>query len=117
MKNNTEKAKALLQKALVETPDDFALTEVRSHIRAALNKLEKVEDQRLQREQARTKRIEKLEQQAIRPVDGKLYNPWKVIELIDEMIAGEKAKIEEIQRRRSGSQKKDDDDELQTLLN
>ena len=59
MKNNTEKTKIHLQKALVEAPEDFALSEVRSHIRAALNKLEQVETKRIQREQDREKRAEK----------------------------------------------------------
>ena len=46
MKNNTNQTKELLQKALVNIPQDFSLSEVRYHIRVALNKLENVEKKR-----------------------------------------------------------------------
>ncbi|WP_147452772.1 hypothetical protein, partial [Corallococcus praedator] len=60
MKNNTQNTKAFLQKALSQAPDDFALSEVRYHIRAALGKLETVEKKREQREVGVQERKEKL---------------------------------------------------------
>lgn len=109
MKNNTQNAKALLQKALLQTPEDFALSEVRFHIRAALSKLEHVEKKRERREVASEKR-EAVREQAVAP-----YDPIRVIEAIDMMINEEKAKIEEIQRRRNQSKEKGDDGDVFSL--
>lgn len=102
MKNNTEQAKALLQRALRETPEDFALSDVRYHIRAALTKIEGVENKRNKREIAASIRKEGI----LPPV----YDPRAALQVIDEMIAGEKAKIEEVQRRRNQPKNTGDDD-------
>lgn len=107
MKNNTEKTKALLQKALLDSPDDFALSEVRFHIRAAIGKIENVEKRRNKREVAFEERKEQVAQQA--------YNPFAAIQAIDEMIAVEKAKLEEIARRRNKPKDGSDDEDLQLL--
>lgn len=93
MKNNTGKAKDFLQKALMETPDDFALNEVRYHIRTALAKIEGVEQKREKREISASIRRE-----GVLPA---VYNPHAALKIIDEMIAEEKAKIEEVQRKRN----------------
>lgn len=107
MKNNTEQTKVLLQKALLDTPADFALSEVRFHIRAALNKLETVEKKRAKREVAHEQRKTVTAQQA--------YNPFAALQAIDEMIAEEKAKIEDIHRRRNKPKDGSDDEDLQLL--
>ena len=51
MKNNTESVKNYLQQAIKNTPNDFALQEVRYHMNQALLKLNKVEEKRDKREQ------------------------------------------------------------------
>lgn len=108
MKDNTEQAKALLQQALRETPEDFALSNVRYHIRAALTKIEEVTRKRNKREIAASIRREEM-----LPA---VYDPRAALQIIDEMIADEKAKIEEVQRRRNQAKNADYDAEDSQLL-
>ena len=104
MKNNTEETKVALKKALHQIPQDNSLSEVRYHIRVALDKLENVEKKRARRELNFERRIEQ----------KKSINPLQSIKTIDEEIAKEKYKIKEIQSKRmKGGQ---DDDELQTVF-
>lgn len=109
MKNNTEQTKMLLQKALLDTPADFALSEVRFHIRAALSKLENVEKKRNKREVSLEQRKEKA------AASQQAYNPFAALQAIDEMIAEEKAKIDEIHRRRNKPKDGSEDEDLQLL--
>lgn len=113
MKNNTQDTKALLQRALTLAPDDHALSEVRFHIRAALGKIENVEKKR-------ERRVVNAERRELAAGQGNVhaFDPFRAIQAIDEEIAREKAKIEEIQRRRNmpKDQKDDDDDGLQTVF-
>lgn len=81
---NTEQAKLLLQKALREIPDDFALSEVRFHVKHAIYKLEKVEKKREIREINSQKRKENI----INP-----FNAQQTLKLIDELIETEKGKL------------------------
>lgn len=113
MKNNTQNTRALLQRALLEAPEDFALSEVRYHIRAALSKLEHVEKKRDKRQIQQERRHEvQAQKQAIHAFD-----PLRQLQAIDDMIAEEKAKIAEIQRRRAAKPgESEDGDELQTVL-
>lgn len=116
MKNNTEKLKNLLSLALQSSPDDFALQEVKTHIRQAIVKLESVERKRLKREELN---------QALRTnnnwpvVQGVVQNPTNLrqtIDAIDEMIAEEKLKLTEIANRRKYKHEPDDEGEnLQTI--
>lgn len=110
MKNNTEQTKILLQKALMDTPQDFALSEVRFHIRAALSKIENVEKKRTQRNVVVEKRKEEIEKA------NQVYNPYVAIQVIDDLIAEEKSKIEGIQRRRNKPKDGSEDDDLQLLV-
>lgn len=110
MKNNTQEVRSLLSQAYRNVPEDFALAEVKAQIRAALEKLERVETKRERREQ-----WQKQPQQTNNwpVVGGQVVNPFAVkqtIDLIDEMIAVEKKKIEEIhQRRRKNSEHEGED--------
>lgn len=112
MKNNTNETKAALQKALLQVPQDHALSEVRYHIRAALGKLETIEKKRDRREV-------NLERRELARSQGNAYSydPFRsAIQAIDEEIAKEKAKIENIQHRRVKDNEKDDDNELQAVF-
>lgn len=112
MKNNTQETKAALQKALAVTAQDNALTDIRYHIRAALDKLEHVEKKRVRREENSEKRELAKGQGAVHG-----YDPFRAIQAINEEIALTKAEIKEIQRRRKQpDDEKDDDDELQTVF-
>jgi hypothetical protein len=104
MKRNTQEVRNLLSQAYKNVPEDFALAEVKAQIRAALERLERVETKRERREQT------KPQTNNWPVVNGQVVNPYAVkqtIDLIDEMIATEKRKIEEIHQRR----KKSHDDE------
>lgn len=113
MKKNTQEMKTLLAQALQTMPDDFALSEVKASIRSALNKLERVEEKREKREQ---------QQQVSNQwpvVRGQVINPYAVkqtIDLIDEMIASEKKKIEEIHNKRKTKHDEGEDQDLQAIF-
>jgi len=108
MKNNTEKLKNLLSLALQSAPQDFALQEVRSHIRHALTKLEHVEKKRDRREQP-------VQTNNWPVVAGQVLNPnafKQTIDAIDEMIESEKKKIEDVSNRRKNKNEGEDIQEL-----
>lgn len=112
MKDNTQETKLALQKALAVTAQDNALTDIRYHIRAALDKLEHVEKKRVRRE-------ENLEKRELARGQGNAYtyDPFRAIHAINEEIALTKAEIKEIQRRRKQpDDEKEDGDELQTVF-
>lgn len=106
---NTEQIKIYLQKALLNTSDDFNLSEVRFHLRAALNKLDTIEKKRQKRETAYQERKEKT------TVAQNTYNPVVTLRVIDEMILAEKTKINEIHRRRNAPDEIKDNEDLQLL--
>lgn len=83
--------KALLQNALSNISDDFALTEVKYHIRTALAKLEHVEEKRAKREQRQAK------EPYFQWNNGQLLNPVQrtaALKTLDQMIEAEKKKLE-----------------------
>lgn len=115
MKNNTKDTKAYLQKALQNIPNDFALSEVKFYIQTALQKLETVERKRESRERV-----------AATPhntwwkmINGQLVNPYTPIttlRIIDEMIADEEQKLEDLARKKNEKNKPDSEvEDLRTL--
>ena len=106
MKNNTQQTKAFLQKALADVPEDFALSEVRYHIRAALTKLESVEKKRDKRQVAAEQR---------KALPGAL-SAKESLQIIDELIAQQKDTLNEIQNRRKKPKEDDAEDSFQTVL-
>lgn len=111
MKNNTQEAKLALNKALSSVPDDFALSEVKYHIRAALLKIENVEKNRNRREENFQKREEKKQHSS-----NVYFNPLTAIQAIDEEILKEKIKLQEIKNRQIIEKKGGNNDELQSLF-
>ena len=111
MKNNTKETKEALLKALSQIPQDNSLSEVRYHLRVALDKLENVEKKRERREVNADRR--ELSKPQGNPYG---FDPFRTLQAIDEEIAKEKKKIEEIQRRRNQPKEKGDNDEFQTIL-
>lgn len=103
---NTEKLRNLLSLALQNTPDDFALQEIKGHIRHAIVKLDHVETKRTRREQVQT----------VAPVPSLNSKDLRHrLDAIDELISTEKLKIEEISNRRKGNDDGDGDD-VQTIF-
>src|SRR4051812_28568242 len=112
MKDNTRQVKSLLMQALQNVPEDFALSEVKAQIRTALSKLDKVEQRRERREQKPV-----TNQWPV--VNGQVINPYAVkqtIDLIDEMIATEQQKIQEIKRRKKVDDHEGEDEDFQAIL-
>ena len=110
MKNINETREAL-KKALVKAGTENALSEVRYHIKAALNKLEHVESKRNRREIHLEKRLEKKKI----PNVVTDYDPLLTLQAIDEEIAKTKSFLEDIQRKRS-AEDEEEDDGFQTIF-
>lgn len=87
MKNNTKRTKELLQKTIQSLPVDFALNEVRFHLRQALYKINKTESKRHKRNEIQNPPI------GLAPFAGKLDSS-KSIDVIEEMIQEEKDKLD-----------------------
>lgn len=91
MKHNTEDTKNKLLQILGSIPQDFALQEVKNYIRAAILKLESVEQKRAKRETAYQARIKSLA----------LIDPKSAIKAIDEEIIKEKNKLLESSKKKN----------------
>ena len=114
MKDNTQRAKEFLQQAIRAMPDDFALSEARAHLKLALQKIENVAQKRDRRElqlkenEAIARQKELIQKQNLGLVPGSLK---ATLDLIDEMIADEHAKINVLREKRDSG-----DDDIQTIL-
>lgn len=110
--NKTQETKDLLQKALMKLPRDNASTEIRYHLNVALQKIENLEKKRNKREVNIQKR-EFVNNQ----MNYGLYDPFKAVQAIDDEIAKEKLRLENIKKKQIEPQKKEDDtDEFQTVF-
>ena len=107
MKNNTANAKLFLQKAYAATPNDNSLSEVKSLIKMALNKIENVESKREKRQENKEKRESK------NPV---FQNPELMLQLIDQEISKTKANLNEIKNRKIKQDQIDDSDDISTVF-
>ena len=110
MKNNTKETRNLLEKLLMQLPQDNSLSEVRYHLKSAMNKLEDVERKRERREI-------KSEKRELNKSTSYNYDPLRAISAIDEEIKKERNKIDEIHKRRNKSaEEKDLNDGIQTVF-
>lgn len=104
MSNNTEHLKVFLLKTLQMVPDDFALTEVKNHLRLAVIKLEEVEKKRVKR--------------SLKAQSGKEQfistNPTQSLKALENAISDEKEKLKNLSEKRN--KKVDDQDEMQSLF-
>jgi hypothetical protein len=110
MKNNTNECKEYLIHALKNLPNDFALSDVRFHLKTALFKLESVESKRIKRES----------QQAFGNnwvmTNNELMHPniaKKVTYQLDNMISAEKLRLEELTKKK---ELKDEKGSIQSLF-
>jgi thiamine pyrophosphate-dependent acetolactate synthase large subunit-like protein len=111
--NNLSPTKEFLNKALNNLPADFAIQEVRSHIRHALQKLEHVEKKRSSRETVQKTQHATWHEMINNGVQNP-NTPQRTIDIINQMIAEEKAKLDDIKTRKSKIVK--DTDNLDTLF-
>ena|ERR1019366_3665078 len=107
MKDNTAKAKQMIAQAIREMPQDFALSEARFHLQAAISNIEKVEDRRLQRHQQEQKQF----QQTWNVGGGQPVNLRETISTIDDLIDVERQKLQDIADRRKKRQTPEEDDD------
>jgi hypothetical protein len=108
MKNNTIDVKIFLQKAYASTPNDNSLSEVKSLIRMALNKIESVESKREKRQDNKEKRESK---------NPAFQNPELMLRLIDQEISKTKSNLNEIKNKKIKVQDKiDDSDDISTVF-
>jgi hypothetical protein len=118
VKDNTLNARKLLQEAMRAIPGDFALREVRFHVNQAIQKLEKVEEKRASKAQAAQDK-KTFAQNWTEMLKGGLTNPnspGRTLDIINQMIAEENRKLEEILKKREAEaknpqQKRDEDEE------
>lgn len=109
MKNNTNEAKEYLVNAIRKLPNDFALSDVRFHLKTALNKLKSVETKRLQREsQQTTNNWIVANNELMHPEMAK-----KVVSQLDAMINTEKLKLEELRKKK---EPKDGNEDVQAFF-
>lgn len=97
--------KEILQKAIQIAPEDFALSEVRMHLKFALSKLEQIEQKNKNSNSNSNSNNWILSNgMLMHPVEAK-----KALKAIDKLIDIENNKIEEIKRNK-------DDNEVQTFF-
>jgi len=112
MKNNTGQSKEHLLQALKNLPNDFALSEVRFHLKTALGKLENVESKRQKRESQQSANNNWV------VVNGEIMHPEmakKVVNQLDRLIDAEKIRIEAIKSKKKELLNGDDED-IQALF-
>jgi len=106
MKSNTAKSKQLIEQALRELPDRFALRDVRYNLARALSEIGRVENKRGKREAIQMTPHQKweMDKETNRLVPNNLTEQQKVDVLgqIDAMIAAEQQKINSKSQNKSG---------------
>lgn len=111
MKNNTVALKNFLRQALINSPDDFALNEVKSLIVRALDVIESVEKKRSIRESNQQKRKSEL--------TAKKFDYIKSLKAIESEINSEKNKIDEIKNKKNANKfisSSEESDDIQNVF-
>lgn len=102
MKNNTDHFKMLLNQALSQAPNDFALQEAKGFIKKAIASIENVESKRVVREQKR------IERKNLQTTGADLTS---VLNAIEKEMSVEKMKLEQIKSRKNAIKIVDQDDQ------
>jgi cysteinyl-tRNA synthetase len=100
MKKNTTDTKRMIQQALNQMPDDFALSEARFHLKAALGHLEHVEQKRQKREVQQRQNEIQARFNSMGQLSGNPINLKESLKAIDDMIAQEQKKLDDIASKR-----------------
>ena len=100
MKNNTTDAKRLIQQAIQSMPDDFALSEAKYHLKAALSHVDTVEQKRQRRESTQRQNDMNARFKSMGGVQAGTVDLRENLKIIDDMIAAEQKKLEEIAAKR-----------------
>lgn len=94
---NIEKIRSLLQQAFQSIPDDFALSEVRHHIRSALTKIAKMENKKSKPEEVKTPTWNELIKDGMKTIVNS-NTPGRTLDIIKQMIAKEQQKLSSIDK-------------------
>ena len=97
MKNNTKRTKELLHKTILSLPSDFSLSEVRFHLKQALDKINKTEKKRHNRADVQDPAKYHTGHTGLVPFAGGSFNEMpssETIEVINQMIQEEKDKLD-----------------------
>jgi len=100
MKTNTTDAKRLIQQAISTMPDDFTLSEARYHLKAALSHVENVEQKRQRREVTQRQNEMNAQFKKMGTLQGPAIDLKESLKAIDDMIASEQKKLDEIVAKR-----------------
>lgn len=108
MKNNTIGLKNCILQALKNTPEDFALQEVKGLLNRALQAVENVENKRNNREKHRLERREnKL---------ASSQNLINVLQNLENELMSEKRKLEDMQNKKTQGVALPDSQEMQNVF-
>jgi hypothetical protein len=108
MKDNTENVHKLLLEAAKKIPGDFSLREVRYHVNQALQKLRKVEENR-SKVAAKVQDKKNHAQTWDEMVRNGVQNPYtagRTLDIINQMLAEEYRRLDEIMKKKEESAKK-----------
>lgn len=100
MKTNTTDAKRLIQQALSSMPEDFTLSEARYHLKAALSHVEHVEQKRQRRDVTQKQNEVNAQFKNMGTLQGQPIDLRESLKAIDDMIAAEQKKVDEIVAKR-----------------
>lgn len=115
MKANTTDAKRLIQQAISSMPADFTLSEARYHLKAALGHVEHVEKKRVARDVTQKQNEVNARFSQMGQVQG--VDLKESLKTIDDLIAKEQKKLDEIAaKRQSRAAPKDVDDSEEDLM-
>ena len=100
MKQNTTDAKRLIQQALNSMPEDFTLSEARYHLKAALSHVDVVENKRQKREIQQRQNEVQARFNNMGNLQGNPVALRESLKAIDDMIAQEQKKLDDLQAKR-----------------
>lgn len=100
MKTNTTDAKRLIEQAIKAMPQDFALNEVRHHLKAALGHINHVEEKRVRREAVQRQNELNAKFSSMGGLPNGSVDLRENLKIIDDLIAAENKKLEEIVAKR-----------------
>jgi len=104
MKANTTDAKRLIQQAINSMPEDFTLSEARYHLKAALSHVEHVEQKRVRRENTQRQNDVAARFKSMGGVQAGTVDLRENLKIIDDMIAAEQKKLDEITAKKQARQ-------------
>jgi len=117
MKQNTTDTKRLIEQAIRLLPQDNTLSEARFHLKAALGHVEHVEQKRLRREMVQKQNEMEARFKQMGQTQNGAVDLRENLKIIDELIAAEQKKLEELAAKKASRQQRPDDQDESDLIN